>query len=381
MSFSSQSPIVVWDAYAIGQGYSGIAQHAKLLGSELLKIGISPLLLNPRQDSNGRFLSFSGSALVRPDHLRDQFANNKVLRAHALNNDERWLASLMKHQLSSTGPSIVHGLSNFNIPTNRKRTAIKRVVTVHDLIPLLAKGKVSKAQSLQMAYLLPKAIKAADQVIAVSQWTADTLQQFFPGVAPRLIIIPNGFVPQTNGARPTSVSRETQEKGLHFLSVSRFEAYKRFDRLVEVIKSCPNTIKVTVVTDSKGATYLQAHAQDLLASSRLEIKTQIIPQDLDKLYLSVDALLHFSEYEGFCLPAAEAISQGIPVIFQKGSGIDEVVGPCGVGMEKTASNADWAELLASQDWRVPVAQLNDWLEQQMPWSQVARRTRAVYTSL
>lgn len=379
---------VIWDGYAIGPGHSGIARHARLLCRELRLLGTRPLFLNPSFDFQSDDKYDIDAMIVRPARSTSTRVGHKILRTLAWKDDEEWLASLLMSNhavIDHSKPSaILHGLSNFNIPLGLKIRTLKRVLTVHDLIPILAKREVSRALGMQMSFLLPKALAAADRIIAVSQWTADTLAEKFPSIAQRVTVIPNGFVnPHDFIAKLAHVSRETsgKDKNKQFLMVSRYEKYKRFDRLVAIVKHSSPLITATVVTDSKGVRYFHENAKNPIEQGRLKVLSGVSDVELDQHYLRADALLHLSQYEGFCLPAAEAIARRTPVIFQKGSGIDEVVGPCGFGMSSGASIADWANLLESEEWRCEPQILLDWINKQIDWSKVAERTREVYNDV
>lgn len=374
---SNDRPIVIWDSFGIYPAFSGIARHAQELGKALRKAGTFPVLLNPTDFFN----SITKPILVRPGRSYSRIFRQKSFHVYGLAKDELWLAQdLLRFRASSS--TIFHGLSNFNVPSTRNRTFIKKVLTVHDLIPLLARGKVSRSLSLQMSYLLPKALDAADCIIAVSNWTANTLKEFFPKIDDRVVVIPNGFVNSHNNSVrkiKNNVSRETMPT--RYLTISRFEPYKRFDRLVDILNKCSDDSFFTVVTDQKGRRFLESHALSFIKAGQLTIKCEITDLQLSKLYEESDALLHPSEYEGFCLPAAEAICRGLPVIFQKGSAIDEVVGPCGIGIDAGSSTASWLEVLKSGAWKIDQQLLSSWPKQQADWSRVAVLTREVYNEV
>jgi glycosyltransferase involved in cell wall biosynthesis len=46
-----------------------------------------------------------------------------------------------------------------------------------------------------------------------------------------------------------------------------------------------------------------------------------------QLYRSADVYLNLSEFEGFGLPLAEAILHRLPVVYRKGTGMDEFTDP------------------------------------------------------
>lgn len=74
--------------------------------------------------------------------------------------------------------------------------------------------------------------------------------------------------------------------------------------------------------------------------------TGFIPDiELPKYYRGAEALLVTSLWEGFCLPAAEAMACGCPVVYAKTGALPEIVGNAGVGFESGNEEAAVMALL------------------------------------
>ncbi len=266
-------------------------------------------------------------------------------------------------------PFLFHGLSNLNLPLKKKSSKHTFFLTIHDGIPLLAPHSVSLSIALQSRLLFPRVVSLADRIICVSKWTQDWLSLAYPEAASKCITIPNGF--------PTwraPIFFERSETKLRILVVSRFEKYKQFDLLAKILENKPEFFSVTVVSDRKGVAFLE----EKLGHSRINLTLLSAVQEplLLELYESADVLLHTSRFEGFCLPASEALSNGVPVVYCRGSGIDEVVGAAvGVGLEATAPIEAWIGALEAwgKKRRTPLFQsdCSAYVNNQLQWSQVA----------
>ncbi len=241
--------------------------------------------------------------------------------------------------LPASAPAVIlHGLSNFNVPYRRGDPRIKRVVTVHDLIPLLDPSGVSKASHAQLDWLLPRALAAADQVVCVSQWTLTTVREKYPEIAGKCRVIANGCTTFVGGT-PRSVA-----ENLSLLTVARGETYKQLDLLVQIVRSLGKNAAAILVTDAKGADLARKVGKDLLANGSLTLRSNLNTSELSKLYGSADVYLHPSRYEGYCLPAADALAHGCPVVYQTGSAIDEVAGlDVGFGLSPGSSLSTWSD--------------------------------------
>ena len=275
------------------------------------------------------------------------------------------------------GPFLFHGLSNLNLPLKKRNSKHIFFLTIHDGIPLLAPGGVSASIALQSRFLFPRVISLADRIICVSKWTQDWVEQAYPAALGKCVQIPNGFSPW----RSPSISAIPASK-LRIMVVSRFEKYKQFELLAKIIQKTLGLFLITVVSDGRGISFLRdkigAHQNIFYFSAIEDIQLQ-------HLYEVADVLLHTSRFEGFCLPAAEALANGVPVVYCKGSGIDEVVGAAvGVGIEPGAPLDTWVSALEA--WGVKRRDFSFqqacalYVSNQLQWSQAADLLRQEYQS-
>lgn len=365
---------VIWDGYGVQSPFSGIGRHVCRLYEGFTGLGLRPLLLTSK---SAPFASWNQiRTLERSEGRLGKIVASKAF--HSLHTLPQIL-----HRLKTQLPRqsiIFHALSNFNLPAKQiPNSGFSWVLTVHDLIPLLASHQVSRSLNLQMRYLMEKAVNRADRIICVSDWTMRTLIEQYPSVESRTIHISNGIIrPSSLSVRMTCVSRETDR---HLLMVSRFEHYKRFDRLVAVMRRIDHDIRATVITDLNGEKWFHSNAQDLLRAGRLTLLRAVSDQTLASLYKNSSFLFHPSEYEGFCLPAAEAISCGLPVLYQSGSGIDEVVQGCGLGLSKGFGIDDWVGAVNKLLQDRPNLDIEAWVNTQKSWPDVARDILRVYNDV
>ena len=71
-----------------------------------------------------------------------------------------------------------HGLANFNVPIAKQ--ILRTVLTIHDIIPLIAKGEVSRSSNLQLSILLKLVFPSRTKLLCVSSWTKDSFDSYFP---------------------------------------------------------------------------------------------------------------------------------------------------------------------------------------------------------
>jgi glycosyltransferase involved in cell wall biosynthesis len=195
------------------------------------------------------------------------------------------------------------------------------------------------------------------------------VHEHYPLSRGRTLVIPNGW--------PHPREKGTKNQDSSLLTISRQESYKRLDLIPRILQKLPQRMRWTVVTDERGLALLQA-----AADPRLILRTRISEHEMHDLHAAADLYVHPSRLEGFCLPAAASISHGVPVLFTRGSGIDEVVGEAGMGLLPGDGPRQWAEaieeLLAHPD---KAGLCRDRNAMALSWDDVAARTRALYDKL
>jgi glycosyltransferase involved in cell wall biosynthesis len=85
-----------------------------------------------------------------------------------------------------------------------------------------------------------------------------------------------------------------------------------------------------VVRKDRAWKQFKKHLESNPARSNITVISYITDDELRKLYMTCRALLIPSVYEGFGLPALEAMATGTPVMASKATALEEVVGDTGV---------------------------------------------------
>lgn len=362
---------LVWDGLGLDSPYSGVGHYGASLYEAMSALGRVPLVTAikkaPAFVKTGNCLYIAGKreSLLEKIPSSEKFFGLKPV-----------FPNLSYEACTKRFPAILyHGLSNLNLPCfTQKRAQDKYVITIHDLIPLMTDRW--SPLSIQTRVLLPRVISLADAIIVPSEWTRSTLVEYYgEPAASKIHVIPNGSRPLRSC--PVQGAPLPVQKTIEVLSVARGESYKRLEFVEFVARAMPEA-KFLLITDKQGKIRLKDPPKNL------QVLTKVNRDDLVSAYQSARIFMHPSLYEGWCLPAADAIQAGLIILFVKGTGIDDVCGfapKFAIGLGAHNSPNDWVDatrsaLKQSQDRHdgEKAAALPSWLDN-------AEKTLKIYDSL
>ncbi|MEI6399246.1 MAG: glycosyltransferase, partial [Pseudomonadota bacterium] len=202
-----------------------------------------------------------------------------------------------------------------------------------------------------------------------------------PDYKDKICVISNGMeIKKSHWA-----AKDIPIESVQLIAVARGEAYKRVDFLAQIAKNAPDHWRITVVTDEKGRRRLTQSELWHQVVRKFVILMNISNGDVLREMAKSHVLIHPSLYEGFCLPAAEAIANQIPVCFVKGSAVDEVVGPFGAGLSPSDGPDKWVDAIGqtverqtSPDFR---RDFEHAISNHITWKNAASQLKSLYNSL
>lgn len=226
---------------------------------------------------------------------------------------------------------------HFNVPL---ACPVPFVATIHDLI--LHRYPNEAPLWKQMAYrcVMRHTVTQARALIAVSRFVSLELGETYgEDIARRTTIIPEGVEARFSRCPDRAqedVLRKYNIRTPFFFYVGNAKEHKNVRMLIAAFKNLHSSEKTLVlVTSGPEADFLKP----LEGIRRL---SSVPEEDLPALYSAAEAFVTASLYEGFCLPIAEALACGCPVIALRTGAIPEVVGEGGVLVEATAEALSWA---------------------------------------
>jgi glycosyltransferase involved in cell wall biosynthesis len=220
------------------------------------------------------------------------------------------------------------------------------VVTVHDLAIYRNPEWFPARQPLSTGWVVPRSMRRADVLIAVSQNTARDLEAIFDIPADRIAVVPEGVSKRFRPLGTDDLAEARQRLRLperFILFVSTIEPRKNLGTLLEawaMMRDRPDL----VVVGGWGWRYEPIKAQMQRMGPGLHHLQGLDPGELPAVYNLALALAHPAWYEGFGLPPLEAMACGTPVIVSDRSSLPEVVGDAGLVVPADDPNA-WRQAL------------------------------------
>ena len=367
--------------YGMEHSLTGIGRYTVELTRALRRLdpGLEITLLNPYPESElDWYQEF-------PNRMMPQL--KRIYSAASLGN-------LQLHQAAQQlGLDILHdpcGIAPFISPRGRYR----RITTVHDAVPLVYPATQPLATRLIFKTLVPAARWTSDAVITVSQASAHDLVTRLRLPAERIHVTLCGV------RQPAQISGPDIEEVIDRLQLPRrflvyvgalhprknlggvLDAYAQLRR--QIAGTALDDVALVIVGPASWGFEARAKLGLTFSFDGVHFTGYVTDHDLSALYFSTLGLVYPSFYEGFGLPALEALAHGAPVITSNTSSLPEVVGDAALKVDPADSSAIAAamyRLVSEPHLRKDLSERGPRHAAAFTWDRTARQTLSVYTSV
>ena len=257
----------------------------------------------------------------------------KIIKSAALIKS-LWRSFGIARELKKDNVELYHGLSN-EIPTGLRKTNIRAVVTIHDLIfrilPATYPVIDRRIYNLKFRY----ACENADHIIAISENTRKDIIEHYKIEHRKVSVAYQSadplFFRQQHKSSVDKILSSLDLPSEYLLYVGSITERKNLLVLLEAMYRIPESKRIPLLIVGKGAEY-RKKVESFIKEKRLN--NSIIWQDnlsdnfqLQAIYQHAAAFIYPSRYEGFGIPVIEALLSGTPVIASDASSIPEAGGP------------------------------------------------------
>lgn len=283
------------------------------------------------------------------------------------------------HDIQSLGYGLLF-LRLFGLPLI---TTVHHPLTI-DLQASLERNKNFKEKYYSLVFypigMQRRVIRHCDRIITSSQESAKEIEQAFHVPLDKIRMVYNGldadfFCPLSLPRKPNSLlfvgNTDDPKKGIKYL--------------LHAMTILPQHINLTIVDEGPPQkTYAANLVKKYALSSRVIFTGKVSAEKLRLLYNTASLVVLPSLYEGFGLPAAEAMACCTPVIATDAGALPEVVGDEGAGLLVPPRNAPALaqaiqEVLKDEKKAKIMGEAGRRrVEKLFTWNKVAEKTEAVY---
>ena len=226
-----------------------------------------------------------------------------------------------------------------------------------------------------------KVARRLSHIIAVSEVAKEHIAHVFQIPTEKLRVIYNGIdtdlfspsekVPRLENKLLAVISRDTAVKGLRYLLEALATLRQKHD------------LELAVIGNTLGDGVTEKHISRLGLQDYVRFTDQLDTAELVRQYRQATITVVPSIYEGFGLPAAEAMACGCPVVCTTAGALPEVVGDDGIMVPpadvQSLANAI-GSLIENPDKRKRLAEMGrQRIVEKFNWQTTAKQTLAVYT--
>ncbi len=225
-------------------------------------------------------------------------------RAAAAARDTLWYLGLLPRRAGRAGARVLH-CPTFRAPL---RSRVPIVVTVHDVAVLREPRYFPRWSRTYGRAVVPRVLRAAARVIAVSEFTAREVVKLARVPEERVRVVPNAVGAPFSPDGPAA-------NGDYVLAVGTLEPRKNLSGLAEAARRASVELRVVGARGWGGVE---------VGGDGVHWLGEVGDEELARLYRGALCLAYPSLYEGFGFPVLEAMRCGTPVVTSAGSAMEEV---------------------------------------------------------
>lgn len=188
-----------------------------------------------------------------------------------------------------------------------------QLTTIHDTGFFVNKSWYSKGFHLYYRIAIPRIIKKSKRIITVSNFSASELIKHYKIHSDKIEVVKNGL-PTVFSTKQIKTERLISEK--YILSVGSLSPRKNIESVIESYLSLRNpNLKLVLVGNFNNSVFGKTSVIDLIKKSdNILLYESADDSTLASLYSYAECLVFLPFYEGFGLPALEALYFNCPVI-------------------------------------------------------------------
>lgn len=308
--------------YGPNVGGGGLGRYVEQLVTQLQKL-----------DHQNRFVLFLKPENDEACRIQNDRFEKRVVDIHWYTMKEQLFLS---KSIDQEELDLVH-FPHWNVPMNIKTPFI---VTIHDLIlleqPHSAKVTTRNPFLYHFKYMgfrkvIAHAVHDSRAIIAVSEYTRDSILKHFPSVDPEKITVVHEGVTHFQPAKNKTPESGSIPPSPYFLYVGNAYPHKNLESLLHAFsffhRLHPDVMLVLAGRKDIFYERLEKELEEIdIPKDRVRFIMSPSDEALHDLYRNATLYLFPSRIEGFGLPPLEAMQEGVPVAAARAGSLPEVLG-------------------------------------------------------
>lgn len=268
-------------------------------------------------------------------------------------------------------------------------SAAPLVVSVHDISYALHPEWFSARDLRVLATVVPRSVHKAAHVITISEASRRDIIDRYHIPEDKITVTYLGPGASAQSITPEAAATEIAGLGLdpeqpYLLAVGNLQPRKNLVRLLEAFKRLPDDRRHGVDLVVAGPSHYRA--EDVFSAaapvtSRVHFTGYVTDRQLAALYTCCIAFLFPSLYEGFGLPALEAMCHGVPIACSNTGALAEVCGDAALTFDPMSTEAisdAIDQILNDSELGRKLATAGRERAKNFSWTKTAEQTVAVY---
>jgi glycosyltransferase involved in cell wall biosynthesis len=358
------------DAHAIGRHLTGNEVYVRSL--------LNALATEAKNDELIAYVSAESAAASLPRNIRTRtIATNPFLR----------LGFELGMRCRQDRPDLLH--VQYTAPV---ACPVPVVVSVHDVSFLEHPEYFTRDRAIQLQFTVRRTVFRASRILTGSEFSKSSILKVYGDLdEDKVVVVPNAaaeeFRPISRDAAVAAVRQRFSIDAPFVLSVGDLQPRKNQIGLIRafarLVRAYPQLRQNLVLAGKETWFADQVHkaARESGAADRIQFCGFVSDADLLHLYNACDLFVFPSFYEGFGLPALEAMACGRAVICSHTSALPEVVDGAAILFDPYAIDEivrALADLLLDGELRARMERLGLQRAAHFSWQKTARETLAVF---
>jgi glycosyltransferase involved in cell wall biosynthesis len=239
-----------------------------------------------------------------------------------------WTHARLAGEMATTPPDLLFVPAHVIPPRHPKA-----VVTIHDVAFRTTPEVFSRLERTELDAATRWNVRAAEAIIAVSRVTRDDLIEHYGVDAGRIFVVPHGVDRRFRPSDPDAIAAVRQHFQLErpfLLAIGTLHQRKNFDGLIDAFEKVSDPLGefdlVIAGQDGSAANDLRKRAAQSPRSGHIRFPGYIPGELLPGLLSAAELFILPSWYEGFGMPALEAMACDTPVVAASTGALPETSG-------------------------------------------------------